>query len=159
MNCPNCGAQYDPSMRNCPSCGSVNPNPVYQAPMPPQPPAYSPYVTFQQVDPIIVNLLNQANSAYNFALTGLIVSIVATLLCGMGFLFGWIFSVVSYSKYNSVNNLINLGGFPLNDFNVNEARKKLATAKTLNWITIGITIAITVTGFSVFIIALASELF
>ena len=51
MNCPNCGAQYDPSMRNCPSCGSVNPNPVYQAPMPPPPPVYNPYGGFNQADP------------------------------------------------------------------------------------------------------------
>lgn len=132
MNCPNCGAQYDPSMRNCPSCGSVNPNPVYQAPMPPPPPVYNPYGGFNQADPNLMNLLNQASSAYNFGLAGLILS----LLCGIG----WIFAIVSHSKYSSLNNTLNFGGFPPNDYYVNEARKKLSTAKTFNIVTLVLTV-------------------
>ncbi len=134
MNCPNCGAQYDPSMRNCPSCGSENPNPVYQAPMPPPTAVYTSYPVYTQTNPYLMALINEASSAYNFALAGLI----STLLCGC--FFGWIFAIVSHSKYNSINSKIGFGGFPMNDYNVIEAQKKLSTTKTLNIITLVLTV-------------------
>ena len=150
MFCPTCGAQYDPSMRNCPSCGTLNNNPPFsQQPPVYQAPVYNPYGGFRQADPNMLEIFNQATSVYNFALVGLVLSFV----CG----FGWVFAIISHSKYGSVNDTLNFGGLPMNDYYVNEARKKLSTAKAFNIITLVLTV-LTVLG-AVFSIILNTVLF